>query len=138
MPFLSVKTCADTHIRNMCGKTITMSEYRAGVYIIEEVRGYVVSNGSSEQYTTHASTSAAESPTNIMTDQGLGQLRYLGGRCIAKMQYATVTRLRRVMHVNCTAYTHEKSKAACITKPHSRRATAESNNNNAFVAGCHK
>ena len=38
------------------------------------------------------------------------QLRYLGGRCIAKMQYATVTRLRRCMHVNCNAYTHEKAK----------------------------
>ena len=45
-----------------------------------------------------------------MTDQGLGQLRYLGGRCIAKMQYSTVTRLRRVMYTNSTAYTHEKAK----------------------------
>ena len=85
---------------------MTTSQYRAGVLVLEEGRAHIICNDTSVEHTPHdhASTSTAVPPPSSMTQQGLGQLRYLGGRCVAKLQYATVTRLRRHMHINSTAY----------------------------------
>ena len=84
---------------------MTTCQYRAGVYVLEGGQAHIICNDTLDEHTPHkhASTSVAASPPSSMT-QGLGQLRYLGGRCVAKLQYATVTRLRRHMHINSTAY----------------------------------
>ena len=93
--FVSVKVCAGTHINTLCGETMTTCQYRAGVYVLEEGRAHVICNDTSGEHTSHkhATTSTAASPPSSMTQQGLGQLRYLCGRCVAKFQYATVTHI---------------------------------------------
>ena len=84
---------------------MTTCQYRAGVYILEEGQAHVICNDTSDEHTPHkhASTSTAVSPPSSvttqqchhpavsppssvtiqqchhMTEQGLGQLRYLGG-----------------------------------------------------------
>ena len=95
-----------THIKTLCVETMTTCQYRAGVYVLEGGRAHIICNDTSDEHTPHddASTSVAASPPSSLTQQGLGQLRYLGGRCVAKLQYATVTRLRHHMHINSTAY----------------------------------
>ena len=66
---------------------MTTCQYRAGVYVLEEGRAHIICNDTSDEHTPpkHASTSVAASPPSSMTQQGLGQLRYLGGRCVGKL-----------------------------------------------------
>ena len=104
--FAYVKVCTGKHIKMLCEETMITCQYRAGVYVLEGGRAPIICNDTSDEHTPHkhAPTSTAASQPSSMTQQGLGQLRYLGGRCVAKLQYVTVTRLRHHMHINSTAY----------------------------------
>ena len=66
---------------------MTTCQYRAGVYVLEGGQAHIICNDTSDEHTPHkqASTSVAASPPSSMTQQGLGQLRYLGGRCVGKL-----------------------------------------------------
>ena len=99
--FVSVKVCAGTHKTSVWG-TMTTCQYRAGVYVLEEGRAHIICNDTSDEHSTWACTNIYSSVTTQQHDRT--RTWHLGGRCVAKRQYATVTRLRRHMHINSTAY----------------------------------
>ena len=79
------------------------------VYVLKEVHAYVLAESQPDR-----PTPSPAQCTN--TEAGLGQLRYLCGRCIAMSKHATVTRLRRHMYNRMDLYREDTSKLHLLCK----------------------
>ena len=100
-----------THIKTLCENN-NQSQYSAAVYLFNAIREHIITS-TNETATTH--NDPVQSTSTIqLTKAGESQLRYLGGRCVAKIKYSTVARVRRHMYVKQKLYLEDKRKLLLI------------------------
>ena len=104
-----LKECTHTHMKTLC-KNNNQAQYSAAVFLFNAIREHVITCTKNKHTTPYETVQC----TSRMTAPGESQLRYLGGRCVAKIKYTTVARLRKHMYVKQQLYVADKRKLSLL------------------------